>query len=161
MQRWKGTWSTITNISDRDIVVSLLRSAGHGNVLDRKIDLVLSSKVKIDIYGNVVELTLGRKDQSSIRYQRQQQLRRRRRQPLQNDNNNNDEQEQQHDELLTYWDLSESVGKLAKLERLVLFRCRSIPASLNSRPQLPSITFLSRELHCTKATRAVNNNVGD
>jgi hypothetical protein len=56
MLRRRGAWSAMNNISDRDIAISLLRSAEHVNVLDRNVDLILSSKIKIDLDGNVVEL---------------------------------------------------------------------------------------------------------
>eukprot|EP00536_Pseudo-nitzschia_multiseries_P004645 jgi/Psemu1/10448/gm1.10448_g len=153
MFKRKATWSTITNLSDRDVVISLLRSAGHGIVLDRNVDLVLSSKVKIDINGNVVELTLGTKNRSSFRsrqqqlqqqqqQQQQQQRNRRRLRSLPNNGNGTTSENDNDDDLGSFWDLSEAVGKLEKLNRLVLHRCRSIPSALN---ELPDLTCL--ELH--------------
>ncbi len=122
MFRRKGAWSTITNTSDRDTAISLLRSAGHGNIVDRNVDLILSSKVKIDMQGNIVELMLGQQDQSGTRFRQQQQ------------------QQQRH----RYWDLSASVGQLRNLNKLVLYRCRSLPLILNTN-ELPELKCL--ELH--------------
>jgi hypothetical protein len=136
--RRRGAWSTITNISDRDVAISLLRSAGHGNVIDRNVDLILSSKVIIDMHGNVLELTLGKKDQSNTRFQQQQRPRqRRRRRPAEGNGTTGDG----NDDDNLYWDLSASVGKLTKLSKLVLCRCRSLPETLHKLPELKCLEF--------------------
>lgn len=155
--RRRGSWSRMTNISDRDITISLLRSAGHGNVLDRNVDLILSSKVKIDMDGNVVELILGKKDEHSVRLQQQRQ--RRRRQPAEGNNDTD------HDDVTSFWDLSASVEKLRKLNKLVLCRCRSLPTTLHQLAELKCLelhfcdgnTMLQRQQTTSLSARTTEN----
>lgn len=122
MFRRRGAWSQITNISDRDTAISLLRSAGHGKALDRNVDLILYSKVKIDMHGNIVELSLGKHGPSSILFRQQVPA---------TDEDDND----------LFWDLSESVGKLKHLNKLVLYCCRSLPMTLDELPELKSLVL--------------------
>lgn len=114
-------------------MVSLLRSAGHGPLLDRNIDLCLSSRVIIDVEGNVKELTLGAKDQSRTRFQQEHRGRHGRRGETPNGDDHGDD-------LNSYWDLPTSIGNLRHLKRLVLYRCRSLPMN-----ELPNLLCL--ELH--------------
>ena len=111
MLRWKGSIATMVHAPDRDVTMSLLRTAGHGNAVRRNVDLILSSKVKVDIEGRVVELTLGRREDQ--RWPAAQ---------VHDDNNYND--------VARYWDLPECVGNLTKLNKLTLSRCRSLPMSI-------------------------------
>ncbi len=135
MFRRRGAWSIITNTSDRDTAISLLRSAGHGNIINRNVNLILSSKVKIDKNGNIVELILGKQNRSGdarFRQQQQQQLR-----PAEGNMNVVVDGD---DDL--FWELSDCVGKLKNLNKLVLCHCRSLPSTLNELPELKCL-----ELH--------------
>ena len=120
MVRRRGAWSQITNISDRDTAISLLRSAGHGKALDRNVDMILYSKVKIDMHGNIVELSLGKHGPWLFRQQ-----------VTAADDDDSD----------LYWDLSESVGKLKHLHKLELYCCRSLPITLDQLPELKSLVL--------------------
>jgi len=123
MFRRRGAWSTITNTSDRDTAISLLRCAGHGNIINRNVDLILSSKVKIDRNGNIVELILGKQNSSG---QRQR--------PAEGAVVDDDDD--------IFWELSDCVGKLKNLNKLVLCHCKSLPSTLNELLELKCL-----ELH--------------
>jgi hypothetical protein len=125
----RGSWDRI-NSTGREVVIFLLRIAGHGSVLDRNINLILSSKVKVDVEGHVVELILGKKEQSPRERQR------RRNENNNNNNNNND------DDFSSYWDLSASIEKFQNLQKLILCHCRSLPLSFCNFPNLQCL-----ELH--------------
>ncbi len=137
MFRRRGAWSQITNISDRDTAISLLRSAGHGKALDRNVDLILYSKVKIDMHGNIVELSLGKHGPTLFR----QQV------PAADD-----------DDIYPYWDLSESVGKLKHLNKLELYCCRSLPVTLGELPGLKSLVlrFCDGQAICQRQREAID-----
>jgi hypothetical protein len=142
----RGSWDRIKS-DERDVVVLLLRIAGHGNLLDRNINLALSSKVKVDVDGYVVELILGKKEPFNRAQRRPRQPR-----PPQprdvndngnnNNNNNNSDDNDDNDDLIPYWDLSSSIEKFKKLQKLGLCHCRSLPLSLCNLPNLQCL-----ELH--------------
>jgi hypothetical protein len=143
----RGSWDRI-NSNEREIVTILLKIAGHGSVLNRNINLIFSSKVKVDVDGYVVELILGKKEPFN-RVQRRRQRPPQPRDANDNDNdndngnnNNNDNDGDGDGDLMSYCDLSASIEKFQKLQKLVLCHCRSLPLSLCNLPKLQCL-----ELH--------------